>query len=78
MKEQTLAGKKHTVKCTLTVEPDTGGSHGDKPLVQLKTGRSMIGSGHSKAEIVEAVVEGVESACLQGQSTCRCIRHYFY
>ncbi|XP_064390817.1 ribosome-releasing factor 2, mitochondrial-like isoform X2 [Halichondria panicea] len=65
-KEQTLGGKKHTVTCTLTVEPDTGGNHGDKPLVQLKTGRSTIGLGHSKAEILEAVVAGVDSACLQG------------
>ncbi len=58
-----MGGKKHSVQCTLLLEP---GEHGDKPFVSLKTGRSVTESGHSRAEIMDALTAGVESACLQG------------
>ncbi len=63
--DTTVGGKKHSVKCTLVVGRGEGG---DKPIVKLKTGRSLMEAGHSRAEIMEAVQAGVNGACLQG--TC--------
>lgn len=61
-----MGGKKHSVQCTLIVGPK---EDGDESLVRLKTGRSLTESGHSRADIMEAVTAGVESACLQGTCT---------
>ena len=61
--DQTIGGKRHTVSCTVTLDPV---ANNNKVSVQLKTGKSIVGSGFTKTEVLAAVRDGVEGACLQG------------
>ena len=61
--DQTIGGKRHTVSCTVALDPIT---NSNEISVQLKAGKSIMGSGYSKTEVLAAVRDGVEGACLQG------------